>query len=365
MRGSERPGQTLSGGLDSRAILAEGASHSRRWSALTYGVPGCDDARIAERAARAAGAEWEFVPLYQGDWLGARTAYVQQTDGLIQLGDLAHLEALPQQVARMDLHLSGYIGDAVAGPTFDHVRSLADAAVAMPFYETRIGLGWDHAIERLSSATSAPEWVGSRYALFEHKLPQSTNRWSTAWRPWLRVRKPFTDYRLFDYCMTTPWALRRDLRVYERFLCRAYPALFRSIPNQKTGAPPGAGPWRLRIARAMRVARRVSRATAAATGVRLRPWSRAYVNDGVEWARPDVRGRISETILRPGSVAVDVWGKRAVQDVIDDYVCRGQGPTQVIGALYVFETYHRDLSSHCREAQRRARGQRRPAATPC
>src|SRR5262249_33216423 len=85
---TQRAGQTLSGGLDSRAILAEAAGRAPSWTALTYGIAECDDARYAQRAASVAGATWVFYPLYQGaspDWLERRTAFVQETDGLVQL----------------------------------------------------------------------------------------------------------------------------------------------------------------------------------------------------------------------------------------------------------------------------------------
>jgi hypothetical protein len=356
LRGAARPGQTLSGGLDSRLILAEAAPRAAGWTAITYGVHGCDDARLARRAAHAAGAEWVFAPLYQGDWLGARTSYVQQTDGLVQLGDLAHLESLPLQIERLDVHLSGYVGDAVAGPTFTHIRTIEEAAVAMPYYETPLGRGWTAALDRLTEATAERGWLSTRFLLFEHKLPQSTNRWSAAWRPWLRVRKPFIDYGFFDYCQACPPRLRGTGRVYERWLRRRYPSLFGRIPNHRTGVPAAAAPWRLPVARAGRMARRLSRGAAATLGVRLRPWSRAYVNDEVEWARPDVRARIESTVLRPGSVAVELWGRAQVQSVLDDYLSRGVVPTQVVGALYVFEAYHRDLAGHLGEARRRAAG---------
>src|SRR4030095_4332594 len=44
--GSRSPGLTLSGGLDSRAILAEASHQKQRLRALTYGVPHADEVRI-------------------------------------------------------------------------------------------------------------------------------------------------------------------------------------------------------------------------------------------------------------------------------------------------------------------------------
>jgi hypothetical protein len=78
------------------------------------------------------------------------------------------------------------------------------------------------------------------------------------------------------------------------------------------------------------------------------------VNDEVEWAVPAVRACIEETVLRPGSVAADLWGRARVRSVLDDYLSKAVGPTQVVGALYVFEAYHRDLAGHLRAARRRA-----------
>ena len=231
-----RFGQTLSGGLDSRAILAE-AGHSRQWTAITYGVPGCDDAAYAKRAADVVGATWLFRPLYAGDWLRERTAHVQPTDGLIELGDLMHLEALPEQRAHFDVHVSGYIGDAVSGPTFAAVTTAEDVLQTLPYYGASISMDYGEALARARTLVEALRGAPPRFALFEHKLPQSTNRWTAAWRPWLRVRKPFVDYAFFDFCQGLPVTLRTEGRLHERWLRASYPDCFRSSPNQKTGLP--------------------------------------------------------------------------------------------------------------------------------
>jgi asparagine synthase (glutamine-hydrolysing) len=351
LRGARRPGQTLSGGLDSRAILAEAAPRAPSWSAITYGVPGCEDGRIARRAAASLGATWHFVRLYDGDWLDRRTRFVQQTDGLIQLSDLMHLEALPLQVDELDVHLSGYIGDAVAGPTFNDVQTREAALIALPYYDSPLGLGWHGAIERLERMTSDPSWLASRFLLFEHKLPQSTNRWTAAWRPWIRVRKPFTDYEFFDYCQTRTRTLRGEGRIYERWLRARYPAAFRAIPNHRTGAPAAAAPWRVVLARASRAGRRIWLRAAGAAHLPHAPWSRSYADDEGEWSRPAVRARIESTILAPDAIAVQLFGRPAVAAVVSGWFDRHACPTQVIGALYVYEAYHRDLGRHLTAAR--------------
>ncbi|MGE0039641.1 MAG: asparagine synthase-related protein [Vicinamibacterales bacterium] len=355
LRGAERPGQTLSGGLDSRAILAEAAPRAPRWTAITYGVAGCEDARLARRAARAMGAEWRFQPLYAGDWLATRAGVVQATDGLIDLHDLGHLESLDLQRACLDMHLSGYIGDAVAGPTFASVSTADAALLALPYYETPVSRGWAGALARLGEATADPAWVPTRFALFEHKLPQSTNRWTAAWRPWLRVRKPFTDYALFDFWQGLPARRRVEDRLYDRWLARAYPPAFGRIPVHRTGAPLLAPPWRVQAARAGRGARRAWLSAARRWGLPHRPWSRGYTDDEAYWGTPSVRERMRETVLRPGSVAVATFGRAAVADLLDAWFSRQAAPAQVVGALFTYEHYHAGLAAHVEAARARGR----------
>jgi hypothetical protein len=355
LRGALRPGQTLSGGFDSRAILAEAAPRAPQWTAITYGVPGCEDARYARAAAGRARARWLFQPLYEPGWLEMRRAHVQQTDGLIQLVDLLHGESLPLQCAHLDVHLSGYIGDAVAGPTFNDIRTPEDALLALPYYETPISRGFRGALDRVAAETDDASWRATRWAVFEHKLPQSTNRWSAAWRPWLRVRKPFTDYEFFDFCQSLPAEVRGPQRFYERWLRRNYPALFARIPAHKSGVPAAASPPRVALARAARLGRRAWLRAAEAAGWPHAPWSRAFHDEHRAWSAPAAREVIQSAILHPASVAVALWGRPAVAGVIEDWFAAEHGPTQVIGALYTFEAYHAGLASHLADAAAEAR----------
>ena len=353
LRGSTRPGQTLSGGLDSRAILAEGAPRSSRWTAITYGVPGCDDARYARRAAERMGVTWVFHPLYRGrdpDWLDQRRRYIQQTDGLIQLVDLMHLETLPLQARLLDLHLCGYGGDAICGGSYDHVRDPESLLAKMPFYGTRIGWPWERALSWAREVIGRLDGAGARFAAFDHKYPQSIHRNYQAPPARVRIRKPFASYAVFDFFGgVDDWARRQLL--YERMLRTCYPACFAGIPNQKTGLAVLTPGWLVQIERARRFACRQIQPCLARLGLRVRPRIRYYHADEVFWRAPEARVRIEGKILRPGSLVCEILGREAVTKVVSDWFDRLAAPTQVIGALYVYEAYHRDLSSHLRLAR--------------
>ncbi len=354
LAGDGRYGQTLSGGLDSRAILAEAAPRTR-WTAITYGVPGCDDAEYAKRAADVASATWVFQPLYEGDWLDARAAHIQDTDGLIDLHDLMHLEALPLQRALFDIHLSGYVGDAVVGPTFARITDVDGVLGALPYYGTEIGLDPPRAVARVREAVAALEGAPMRYVPFAEKIPQATNRWTAAWRPWLRVRKPFVDHELFDFCMGLPAEARTSGQLGARWLASAYPAFFRSIPHQRTGLPVLTPVWRVQVARAWRGGRRAWSRLGPAAG-RRPARVRAYSDDDRVWRLPGAHERIVDTILATGSLCGEILGRGRLEDLMLRWARAAAAPAQVVGAMFVFECYHAGLRSHLDARLRRSCG---------
>lgn len=348
LAGAARPGQTLSGGLDSRAILAECAGRSPGWTAITYGVDRCDEVDIARRAATRAGAEWLFHPLYDagGAWLERRTSFIQQTDGLIDLADLMHLDALPLQASRIDVHLSGYIGDVVSGPTYNSIRTAADVALQLPFYGAGIGYDYTAAVAIAESLAGGVQPAAPRFAIFEHKFPQSTNRWTAAWRPWVRVRKPFVAYRFFDFCQGLPSEMRGAGALHERWLSSRYPALFASIPNAKTGVPALSAAWRVHAARGTRMLARRIGGGLKRMRVPISPRAQTYHPDETYWRTPGVHARIEGAILRPESIVAEVFGRQTVANLLHDWFTSAAVPTQIIGALYSYECYHRDLAAH-------------------
>jgi Asparagine synthase (glutamine-hydrolyzing) len=350
LAGAKRPGQTLSGGLDSRAILAEAAPQTDTWTAITYGITGCDDAKYARRAAEVVGATWLFHPLYGNDWLEQRTQTIPQNDGLIDLTDSMHLETLPLQAERMDVHLSGYIGDAVSGPTFNEVTDATGVLSKLPYYGTELGLDYSEALAMAEKMVEQLNGASARFALFDHKLPQATNRWCAAWRPWFRVRRPFTDYAFFDFCQGLPANVRGEGNLHERWLRAKYPRCFATIPNQKTGVPILTPNWLLQAERGRRLVWKKTQPVLARIGLPARPRIRNYIADEIYWRTPEARHRIEGAILSPDSISCHVLGREKVTAVVNRWFERGAAPAQVIGAMYVFEAYHRVLPEWLKSA---------------
>ena len=97
----------------------------------------------------------------------------------------------------------------------------------------------------------------------------------------------------------------------------------------------------------------------ASIGVPVTASRRSYHPDDVYWRHSEARAHIEDAILQRGSLSCEVFGREAVTAVVRDWFDRLQGATQVIGALYVFETYHRDLGATLNAARRAVRYEER------
>jgi hypothetical protein len=348
LRGSRRPGLLLSGGLDSRAVLAESARQAPRVAAISYGVPQSDDVRFGRRAARAAGAEWELFPLYAEGWLDRRLSHVMATDGLLNLVDLMHMEVLPQVADRMDVYLSGYLGDTASGGNYLRIKTAADLLHALPYYGGTLGLPPDEATS-LATEMIAATSGDPMFAMYEHKLPQAISRITEAARPWVRVRRPFTDYDFWAHAQRVPRSLRDAHKWHEQWLRQTYPRLFARIPHQRTGAPAGVSGLRYEVTRAARFGWRRALALVRRAGVPVAVPERSYHPDWAQWRQRDIRDVLTRTILRPDSVAADIFGRTRLSATLDAFFDHDAAPTQVIGALFVYEQYHRSLPSAVRQ----------------
>jgi hypothetical protein len=91
---------------------------------------------------------------------------------------------------------------------------------------------------------------------------------------------------------------------------------------------------------------------------------RAYHDEDRRWNMAPCRDRIEGTILRQGSLSAEIFGRPSLAAAVRDFFDRARGPVQVVGALYAFEAYHRDLPAHLRAATRAAeRSEPRPSLT--
>jgi asparagine synthase (glutamine-hydrolysing) len=203
-RENEKTGITLSGGLDSRAILAAMPQYDYKIQAFTFGIKDCDDIRIAAKASEIKGAEHNIKELDMTSWLRTNIASVWCTDGEMCFLDTNGNEFLSDFSRKMKICLNGIAGDAIHGGSY-------------------LGMTSQHAIESDDPYGDR----GRRYIRPGFRLDEA----------FYHVRMPFYDNSLIELMMSLPDNLRAKSFIYNKILLYNYNEYFRNIPWQKSGVP--------------------------------------------------------------------------------------------------------------------------------
>ncbi len=113
---AKRPGVLLSGGLDSRTILAVANPQYRPITTTTYGHRDCRDVYLAARIARVSGTQHHFFELKDGNWVKeVADFHLDLTEGAHSWVHAHGMSTLPQVRELMDVNLSGIAGP-IGGP---------------------------------------------------------------------------------------------------------------------------------------------------------------------------------------------------------------------------------------------------------
>ena len=105
----------LSGGLDSRAIVAALTDDAAPFQMATFGQDHSAHIAIAARVARVRGGEHHVQNLSPANWIEERFAGVWWTDGQLNLLDMHGAEKLGERRNWFDVNISGFIGDLTMG----------------------------------------------------------------------------------------------------------------------------------------------------------------------------------------------------------------------------------------------------------
>ncbi len=198
-RPQNRVGVLLSGGLDSRAIIAAMPVRDEPINAVTFGLPGSSDLAMAKRVASISGANHIFEPIDEQDWFQHREDFVWWLDGHLDFQHMHYATCAPQARQHFDVDLSGFLGDATIGGSYLNVNGMTETSRIVNRGRRFIGYGLQQG------------------KIFSHE------------------RLPFFDNDFLSHAMRIPASLRRDSRFYFQMLRFLLPPKFHSIPWQATG----------------------------------------------------------------------------------------------------------------------------------
>jgi asparagine synthase (glutamine-hydrolysing) len=226
-------GLLLSGGLDSRAILAE-LYKKYPMDTFTFGTEKSRDVVIAARVAKTCGVKNTWYPVYHHDWIQGRFSGIWKTDGMLNAVHMHYSHNIPAIQHEMQVNMSGFLGDVVMGgsyltkkkktflnqrPTADLIRHYYGESDYLPdatdsFFD----------IEKVD-----PYMIYNRGRRLIGMGAEEPNK--TIWQ-----RIPFFENKLMEASYSLPDEFRAGSKLYTCILLKNYPDLF-AIPDAATMLP--------------------------------------------------------------------------------------------------------------------------------
>ena len=307
-RTTRQTGLTLSGGLDSRAILAA-MPHAPK--TFTFGRPNSADVRLAARAASVKNAPHEVLPLHAQNWLLPRLPGVWWTDGALDLLHMHGIEHLNRQRAAYRICLKGSGGDGLAGA--GHLFHPRDFAA---YLKDKLHIDADQDV--LHHLETAFHNSGSAHAFFIFWRMRGFNIHGPRLGLFegIEYRLPFFDNRVQEFLYAIPLHQKANNRLYKCMLLQTFPTYFKNIPWQATGFPISYPSWVVKPLR--RIARLRHRGP--------RPFA-----DYANWLRRAPGKTLCDHLLNDATA--DLWHRHLA----------GEDHTAILGRHLTLKLYFRQL----------------------
>jgi asparagine synthase (glutamine-hydrolysing) len=270
-------GVSLSGGIDSRAILGALNGRAAGVSTYTLGVAGCADQVIAKQLAAIAGTNHRFFEMdggYLQDFLPNMAAMVSATDGLYLSHGLTEMLALRfLRETGISVLLRGHGGELakahLAWPLHTDARAYAapDLNDFLPYLARRAnyltpelplstlltpsaaaaaGEGSVASFRRVVAGKGLTPPEACSYLYLEELHRRFTVPSLELFRTCVEVRLPFLDAGFLRVLLGAPAEWRDNTEIHQRITRSGFPELLK-VRNSNTGAPIDASPTTERL----------------------------------------------------------------------------------------------------------------------
>lgn len=224
-------GVSISGGLDSRAILAaiNKLYPDFKGYSFTYGIPNCPDIEIAKDVVSKTAWEHEEFHFKHPEWFSTRVEKILQTDGMFSIQHMHGVEFLDEISQEIDININGFAGDLVCGGGWFNkilLNKRASSKNLRPFYSGySVKCDIDNDFYDISHVEPH---------LYMNRVRRFTNLGIINTLNKIDHRLPFFDNDLIEFIFSISDIYRKNNKLYNAMLLQRFPEFFRDIPWQKT-----------------------------------------------------------------------------------------------------------------------------------
>lgn len=337
LAGNQSIGVSLSGGLDSRAVLSAIDCTQTQISTYTLGVKGCADEVIAKQLSRIVGARNCFLELdarYLGEGLANIRRMVTLSDGMYLTHGLTEMLVLRfLEEADFSVLLRGHGGElakaSLAWPlhTDERIYKMrsTDEFVAymlergnyishnVPLHElfteewrVQVESGARRSLEESVAGVhlSPPDLCSYLYLTEHHR--RFTIASLELFRNLVEVRMPFVDQDFLRVLFHCPSRWRDSTDIHRTIIGANCPALLR-VRNSNTGAPGNAGPF-------------VEKLWDKVNSLfkRLGLYGYRHYHSFQRWMKQNLLNSVEQVLLHPVSLSRGIFREPSLRRLIDE-----------------------------------------------
>ena len=369
MKGNHPIGVSLSGGLDSRSIVAAINKKHYPIHTFTYGVKGGDEEKIAQKISEKLGTTHRFFELKQDFLVDYAELGIRLTDGMSSCAHFHWMGLLRQMAKDIDVVFHGLGMDIMLGgwSQLSYVRihrkilkAQNDSILANLVYQ-KLRLGGVREIDSLFSHSYYQRVKDMpiqslKKALNEAKAKHPGNKADYIfWRNWTRTstspaRRSYVEDRVVgydndfvDFILRIPPELRLEHKIYYKFFRKLAPDLAK-IPLQNTGFAPFAPFFVHKIGNLAKLGYKnfIHKLRNATRGKISIPDKIGYP-DYDEWIRKNVRLRrfFEDILLDRKTLKRGYFNEDYIRKMLRSHMSYKKNYKRELCALLTFELWHR------------------------
>lgn len=332
----------LSGGLDSRAVLAALVENDYDITAVTFGELNSLDLSIARQVTSLKKISHHYIELNSHNWLENRIKGVWLTDGMLSFIHLHGFRGVEELPSVIDLDIQSFAGDLILGGSYlkrDYIENWGRSRdlVFRSMYMRSDLIPEDIALELLSDIYSSySELSHSDYFFLENRVRRFTNCGTIALRSYIKRHFPTYDNELIEFIYSQNPELRYGGRLYKRMLLDRFPEYYSDIPWQKTGLPIGKPVWRHKQkALARYLGHQISRFPWMGDNFHSR---RKTFANYVEWMRQEpARALIIQLIYSENALFPAYIDGAVARGIVDSFMAGKSNDHNIVSLLCTFE----------------------------